>query len=66
MIMMLIVLGRNAVFKQTGDILFIVCEGEMVKFAFKAYCELEEENKPTSFFITAISLCSLFMDSCCI
>lgn len=44
MIMMLIVLGRNAVFKQTGDILFIVCEGEMVKFAFKAHCELEEEK----------------------
>lgn len=31
-------------FKQTSDILFVVCEGEMVKFAFKADCELEEEK----------------------
>lgn len=44
MIMTLIVLGRNAVFKQTGDIPFIVCEGEMVKFAFKADCDLEEKS----------------------
>lgn len=66
MIMMLIVLGRNAVFRQTGDILFIVCEGEMAKFAFKAHCELEEGKNTTSFFITAITLCSLFTDSCCI
>lgn len=44
MIMMLIVSERNAVFQQTGNILFIVCEGEMVKFAFKADCELEEEK----------------------
>lgn len=44
MIMTLIVLGRNAVFKQTGDTLFTVCGGEMVKFAFKADCELEEEK----------------------
>lgn len=31
MLMRLIVLGRTAVFKQTGDILCIVCEEQMAK-----------------------------------
>lgn len=48
MIMMLIILGRNAVFKRTGDILF-VWEGEMVQFAFKAGCELQEEKNQLRF-----------------
>lgn len=45
MLLVLVVLGRIAMFKQTGDILFIVCEGEMVKFASAADCELEEKKK---------------------
>lgn len=45
MLLVLVVLGRIAVFKQTGDILFIVCKGEMVKFASAEDCELEEKKK---------------------
>lgn len=45
MLMVLIALGRIAMFKQTDDILFIVCEGEMVKFASAADYELEERKK---------------------
>lgn len=42
--MILTGLGRIAVFKHIGDVLFVVCEGEMVKFASAAHYELEDEK----------------------
>lgn len=65
MLMTLIVLGRIVMFKHTGDILFIVCEGVMLKFASAADYELEEKKK-NSFLKTTMSVCSLCIDSSCI
>lgn len=47
MLMRLIVLGRTAVFKQAGDILFIVWEEQMAKWACVADYELEEGREKT-------------------
>lgn len=43
--MILIILGRIAMSKQTGGILFIFCEGEMVKFTSAEEQDLEAGGK---------------------
>lgn len=57
MLMRFVVLGRIAVFKYAGDILFIAWEKEMVKCACAADYELEKKKNCS---ILKKQPCSLF------